>query len=387
MDTRLFVLSIGSFVGTMESFVLPGLLPSMASELNLTASQVGYLVFAYSLAYALAGPVLSSFFGSTDRRRTLSIAELIFGCSALFMAAMPIFALIVSGRIVLAAGAVLFTTMAQATAIALSAPEYRGRAVSIVVTGGTVAVAIGAPLGAMLAARYGWRVTYGLVGLIALAASLVIWLRLPRGITGPRLPLRERLAVLGNRGMPVALLMSFLYMVGAFMPAIYVAAISFDAMGMEKAWLPLVLFANGLGAFAGGIVGGQVADRFGPYRSYVVNAIVAAIVFSLISVLPLLPAPFHSPVWLALMFLAGLLGWALFSGQVALFAILAPTSVPLAVSLNLSAVSVGAAIAALIGGLVIDLFGAGAIGVTAAACALLGLGLAFAYRETLSGQR
>ena len=117
------------------------------------------------------------------------------------------------------------------------------------------------------------------------------------------------------------------------------------------------------------------------------NAIVAAIVFSLISVLPLLPAPFHSPAWLALMFLAGLLGWALFSGQVALFAILAPTSVPLAVSLNLSAVSVGAAIAALIGGLVIDLFGAGAIGVTAAACALLGLGLAFAYRETLSGQR
>jgi predicted MFS family arabinose efflux permease len=201
------------------------------------------------------------------------------------------------------------------------------------------------------------------------------------------LPLRERLAVLGNRGMPVALLMSFLYMVGAFMPAIYVAAISFDAMGMEKAWLPLVLFANGLGAFAGGIVGGQVADRFGPYRSYVVNAIAAAIVFGLISVLPLLPPPLHSPVWMVLMFLAGLLGWALFSGQVALFAILAPSSVPLAVSLNLSAVSVGAAIAALIGGWVIDHYGAGAIGVTAAACALMGLGLAFANRGTLSGQR
>lgn len=387
MDTRLIVLALGSFVGTMESFVLPGLLPSMASELNLTASQVGYLVFAYSLAYALAGPVLSSLLGSSDRRRTLSLAELIFGCSALFMAAMPLFALIVSGRIVLAAGAVLFTTMAQATAIALSAPEFRGRAVSIVVTGGTLAVAIGAPLGAMLAGRYGWRVTYGVVGFIALTAGLVIWLRLPKGITGPRLPLRERLAVLGNHGMPAALLMSFLYMVGAFMPSIYVAAISHDAMGMEKAWLPLVLFANGLGAVAGGIVGGQVTDRVGPYRSYVVNAAAAAIVFGAMSVLPVLPAPLHGPIWLVLMFLGGLLGWALFSGQVALFAILAPQSVPLAVSLNLSAVSIGAAIAAVIGGLVIDYINAGAIGAAAAVFSLLGLGLAFANRSTLIGHR
>jgi DHA1 family inner membrane transport protein len=239
----------------------------------------------------------------------------------------------------------------------------------------------------MIATRYGWRVTYGIVGVIALSAGLVIWLRLPKGITGPRLPLRERLAVIGYRGMPVALLMSFLYMVGAFMPAIYVAAISHDAMGMERAWLPLVLFANGVGAFVGGIVGGQVTDRVGPYRSYVANATVAAIAFGLMSVLPLLPPPLHAPLWIVLMFLAGLLGWALFAGQVALFAILAPKAVPLAVSLNLSAVSVGAAIAALIGGLVIDAFNAGAIGVAASVCALLGLGLAFANRTTLSGHR
>lgn len=387
MDTRLYVLSIGSFVGTMESFVLPGLLPSMASELNLTASQAGYLVFAYSLAYGLAGPILASLFGSADRRHSLSAAELLFACSALFMAVMPVFWLIVSGRIVLAAGAVLFTTMAQATAIALSPPEYRGRAVSIVVTGGTLAVAIGAPLGALLAARYGWRVTYGAVGLIALTAGLTIWLRLPRGITGPRLPLRERLAVLGEPGMPIALLMSFLYMVGAFMPAIYVAAISRDAMGMASVLLPVVLFANGLGAIVGGIVGGQITDRFGPYRSYIVNAIAAATVFALMSVLPLLPPPLHTPVWLALMFLAGMLGWALFAGQVALFAILAPRSVPLAVSLNLSAVSVGAAVAALIGGQVIDRVNAGGIGAAASVCALLGLALAVANRGMLRRQR
>lgn len=387
MDTRLLVLAVGSFAGTMESFVLPGLLPYMSAELGLSASQVGYLVFAYSLAYALAAPILSTLFGAADRRRAMSSAELVFGLSALFMASMPVFALIVSGRIVLACGAVLFTTMAQATAIALSTPEFRGRAVSVIVTGGTLAVAIGAPLGAMLAGQFGWRVTYGLVGALGLTAGIVIWLRLPSGITGPKLSLSERLAVLGNKGVPVALLMSLLYMVGGFAPAVYVAAISQQVFGVGRELLPLVLLANGLGAVAGGIVGGQLVDRFGPYRSFVVNATVTTIVFMAMSALPYAPVQLHVAGWMFLMFMGGLLGWALFSGQVALFAILAPQSVPLAVSLNLSAVSIGAAMAALVGGLVIDFVGPSAIGAAAAMFTLAALGLAFASRQTLRGQR
>ena len=58
-----------------------------------------------------------------------------------------------------------------------------------------------------------------------------------------------------------------------------------------------------------------------------------------------------------------------------------------AVSLNLSAVSVGAAVAALIGGQVIDRVNAGGIGAAASVCALLGLALAVANRGMLRRQR
>lgn len=387
MDSRLLVLAIGSFAGTMESFVLPGILPLMSADLSVSAGQAGYLVFGYSIAYAIAGPVLASLFGGADRRRALSTAELLFGACALLIAIAPLFILAVGGRMVLACGAVLFTTMAQATAVAITPPEHRGRAVSTVITGGTLAVAIGAPLGALLATQFGWRVTYGIVAALAITAGIVILMRLPKGLAGPQLSLRERLGVLRNPGIRIALLMSLLFMVGAFTPTIYVATMTTKAMGIASSLLPLVLFSNGVGAVIGGIAGGRVVDRFGPYRSFLIFASMMSIAMTAMTVLPLLPAIVVTPVWLLLVFLTGLGGWGLYAGQVALFAMLGPQSVPLAVSLNLSAVNIGAALAALLGGLVIDYANPASIGVTGAAFTLAAIAVAFGNRQTLRGER
>ncbi len=264
LDTRLYVLSIGSFVGTMESFVLPGLLPSMASEMNLTASQAGWPRFRHSLACGLAGPVLAS-----CRRSGQALFALRCGIGLRLQCPVhgrhAAFALIVAGRIVLRGrrGAVHHHGAGNRHRF-VSAGVSRARRASVVVTGGTLAVAIGAPLGALLAERYGWRVTYSAVG--PHRAD-----RRPHDLAPPAArnhraaaAAARPLAVLGEPGMPTALLMSFLLHGGAFMPAIWVAPISRDAMGMPSVLLPVVPFANGLGAIVGGIVGGQLTDRFRP---------------------------------------------------------------------------------------------------------------------------
>ena len=45
----------------------------------------------------------------------------------------------------------LFAATAQATAVSLAGPEHRARAISVVVGGTTFAVALGAPLGSLIA--------------------------------------------------------------------------------------------------------------------------------------------------------------------------------------------------------------------------------------------
>ncbi len=104
------------------------------------------------------------------------------------------------------------------------------------------------------------------------------------------------------------------------------------------------------------------------------------------SVLLFLPPALHTPAWLALMLMAGLLGWALFSGAGRAVRHTRTALGPARRLLTLSAVSCRCGVAGLIGQ-VIDRINAGAIGAAASVCALLGLALAVANREMLRRQR
>ncbi|TIT90545.1 MAG: MFS transporter, partial [Mesorhizobium sp.] len=70
--------------------------------------------------------------------------------------------------------------------------HHRARAIAVVVGGTTVAVAVGAPLGALVAAIAGWRGTFFAIAGLGALAGAILWWRLPRGIVGTRLPLKAR---------------------------------------------------------------------------------------------------------------------------------------------------------------------------------------------------
>jgi predicted MFS family arabinose efflux permease len=125
LDFRLILLAFGAFAGTTESSLLPGLMPQIGSTMDVTVAQSGYMIVVYSIAYAVAAPILSSLLGAADRRRTLAIAELIVGLCALVIALAPTFPLMVAARAVLGCGAVLFTSMAQSTAYAAVRADQR----------------------------------------------------------------------------------------------------------------------------------------------------------------------------------------------------------------------------------------------------------------------
>jgi predicted MFS family arabinose efflux permease len=210
-----------------------------------------------------------------------------------------------------------------------------------------------------------------------------MWFRLPPGIVGERRTLNERLAVLRNRGVTLVLGICLLFGVGAFLPNVYMAAISTEAMGMDVGAVPLVLLALGLGAVAGSIVGGQLIDRLGAYRTLLLFAVTTTAMLLAIPVLPLLPPLLVAPVWLVTLGMLGMVGWALFGALLNILAAQAPREVPLVISLNLSAGSLGGAVAAYLGGIAIEQFGAASIGLVGAAFTLAALGLTMANRKTL----
>ncbi|TIR90848.1 MFS transporter, partial [Mesorhizobium sp.] len=259
MDKRIFWLALGSFAISTEGFVISSLLPDIAADAGISVPLAGSLITAFALAYAIGAPILATLTGEWDRRRVILWTLVFFVIGNIVAALSSSFELLLIARIVMALSSGLFAATAQGTAVALVDDHHRARAIAVVVGGTTVAVAVGAPLGALVAAIAGWRGTFFAIAGLGALAGAILWWRLPRGIVGTRLPLKARLAAAVRPGVLPILVTTTLALVGAFPVFAFIAPLAIEGGGLSPLALPGMLLAFGVGAVIGNIAGGQAA--------------------------------------------------------------------------------------------------------------------------------
>lgn len=381
MDKRLFWLALGSFTISTEGFVISSLLPDIAADAGISIPLAGTLITAFALAYAVGTPILATLTGEWDRRRVILWTLVFFVIGNIAAAMSSSFEMLLTARIVMALSSGLFAATAQGAAVALVDDHHRARAIAVVVGGTTVAVAVGAPLGALVAAFAGWRGTfYAIAGLGALAGA-ILWYRLPRGIVGTRLPLQRRLAAALRPGVMPILLTTLLALTGAFTVFAYVAPLAMEGAGLGAIALPGMLLAFGVGAVIGNIAGGQAADRFGATRTVGWSLALSAAMLVMLSVIPtFLPREIAGPALMAMMVPWGIVGWAFPPAQASRIIKLAPDAAPIVLSLNGSALYLGVALGAVVGGAVLRYGAPADLGLVAAAFPLIGLCIVAAGR-------
>ncbi|MGV8855299.1 MAG: MFS transporter [Devosia sp.] len=353
MDIRLIWLALGTFAIGAEAFALPSLLPDITADTGVSMVQGGYLVLAFAMAYAIGAPILAALTGAADRRRVLALAALVYAAATVGAGLAANYGLLLGARMLMALASGLFAATAQATAVAMSEPHHRARAISVIVGGTTLAVAFGAPLGGLVAHFFSWRGTYFVLAAMTLVAATAIFAMLPVGMRGVKVPLRDRLAVFVQPGVRPALLTMTLYMIGGFTVFTYFAPLAVQTIGLDKAFLPGVLLAFGVGAAVGNIAGGQLADRIGAKATVIGASILLSAVSALMSGVTHLDHVVAGPAFVALMVIWGVVAWAFPPAQASRILKLAPTSAPLVLSLNASALYFGVALGSVVGGQVL----------------------------------
>lgn len=373
MDARLLWLALGAFAGSVESSLVVVVMPDVAAEVGVSVSEAGWLIFVYSVAYGIGTPVFATLFGRVDRRTVVASAEFLFGTMAVLFGLLPGYLLLLGARTFLAVGAGMFTSTAQSTAVALAAPGKRGRAISTVVMGGSIAVALGAPLAALVANVFGWRVAYVGLGVIAIIAAATMWMQLPGDIHGDGRTLRERLSVLRVPGVPLVLLAAGLAVMGSFIFFNFLALVTTEYLGIDRALMPVVMLAFGVGAILGNHAGGRLADRYGGKQTGLVLGGIMVVLLLAMPLLPLLPAFLVAPAFFLFMAIYGAVTWGFMPPQLHRLAALSAKSVQLSAALNLTAMNIGGAMSALVGGLVLENMGVAWLGPVGALVSVLAL--------------
>ena len=357
MDSRLLWLALAAFVGAVEGGLIAGQLPLIGAEMGVTIGQAGLLVVGYSLAYAVGTPVLAVLLGGVGRRRVAAGSEFALAICAVLLAVAPFFEWMVVVRTALAVAAGTLTGTALSTAAMLAPAGQRGRYMQVITMGQSLAALVGVPLGAWIATQFSWRINYGAIAAMAAAAALAIYLGLPRGMLGDTQSMRDRLRVLGNPGVRPALLSTLLFMAGATPVSIYVGAMMSRAgVGIEV--LPLVFFAGGIGALMTGLTAGKLADRIGNRATAIATAVAVMVTLCVMASLPLVPQGITLPLLLLAFATHAYTVWTFSIAVQSQLAHLAPSSVPVAISLNMSGFNIAMAIAAAAGGVIVDGWGA-----------------------------
>ncbi|MGV3490023.1 MAG: MFS transporter [Devosia sp.] len=347
-------------------------MPLISADLGVTLGQAGLVVLGYSIAYAIGPPLVAVLFGRVGRRRILAGAEFGLALCCLVMAVMPLFEGLVITRTLMAVAAGTFTGTAMATAAMMAPAGQRGSYMQVISMGQALAALIGVPFGAWVAAEFGWRVHFYMIAAMAGFAALMLFLMLPRGMHGDTQSMRERVRVLRNPGVGSALLSTLLFMIGSAPLMVYIGALM-AAAGIGYDTLPLVLLAGGIGAVACGASAGRMADRFGAVRTGLVAGVAVLGVMVAYVGLLYLPRDWALPALLVIVAVQGYVARTYSIAVASHMAQLVPTSVPVAISLNMSTFQIGMAVAAAVGGLLVDTQGAIALPLIGAPLVLVSL--------------
>lgn len=376
-------LALGAFAIGTESFMVAGLLPVLAADLQVSATRAGQLVLLFALSYAIGSPLMAAACARFGRRLLLVASLAAFSGITLAASMAQGFAQLALARIALGLVAGVFLPTASAVAASMVSPALRGRALAIVTGGGTVAVALGVPLGAWIAGWGGWRTAYLLIAAVAALATWGLVIGLPRGL--PRAPASARrsppsfsspFSVAREPGVLPALLTSMLWATGGFSFYTYIALFLSGTLGFGAEGVSAVFCAIGVAAAIGTAAGGWATDRFGADRMAKVFALMLVLVLGGLSFsAQMLPRGLALPLIVGLSTLWGLAGWGFGPAQAVRLIRLAPDRAPMTLSLNASAIYLGIAAGSALGGAAIDLFGVGAVGWAGAACQLAGLAL------------
>lgn len=257
---RLLNAWVTMYVVGADLFIMSPLLPSMANALHVNVDSAGWLVSVFSIAYAVASPLMGRVSDRYGRRRTICWGLLAFAAANLGTVCSSSFALALLSRI-FAGISVSAISPSIYAAVGDAAPEgRRAHWISIAVSGLLTALWTSAPLGALLAHVMPWRAVFIL---LSAAAFALAW---------PNLRLWPSSKPVGGRAsrtrVPLSAAVSAVSPMVAWGAALYGlytylgTGLTVD-MSLSASAVSLCFIGWGIGAILGNHLGGWGADKIG----------------------------------------------------------------------------------------------------------------------------
>ncbi len=253
-------LAVGTFLMGSTEFVVAGLLPEVADDLDVSVSRAGLLITAFAAGMIIGPPVMAIATLRLPRRSTLVLALVVFALGHVVAALSSDFTVLLASRVITTLATGAFWCVATVVAASAAGPTATSRALGLLMGGLTVANVFGVPLGSWLGQVSDWRGPIWVLAALSACAASVVARFVPDEPRQQPPSVRAEFAALRQRRVWLVLGFIALLMGGVLATYSYISPLLTERAGVPAGSVPLVLAAYGVGAVLGTAAGGRVGD-------------------------------------------------------------------------------------------------------------------------------
>ncbi len=259
----LWPLLFGNFVIGTGVMVVPGTLNDISASMHVSVATAGQLIAAAAAVMCVGAPLLASVVAGWDRRRLLTLSLLWYAVFLGLSALMPSFGSLLIVRVLTVVSPAIFTPQAAACVGLLVPAEQRGRAITFVFLGWSVASVLGLPIGALIGGTLGWRAAFAVVAVLSVVSAVWVWRAMPNGIKPPALSRAAWGEALRSPALMLCVAVTLLYSAGQFVLFSYFAPYFKVMLAITPLQLSLLFAWFGAFGLLGNILMSRRIDRMG----------------------------------------------------------------------------------------------------------------------------
>ncbi len=280
----LLSLTFATFIFNTSEFVPIGLLTDIQRDFHLTEATVGMLISVYAWAVMILSLPLMLMVSKMEMKKLMLW---LLGLFTLFQVGSFLstsYALLMASRIGVACTHSIFWSIISPMAVRIVPEKYRSIALSMVVTGSSIAMILGMPLGRIIGLHVGWRITFLSIGIFSAFTFLYMAFQLPivpsrGGFSPKKLP-----TLLKQQGIMGLYLFTLLISSSFYVAYSYIEPFLKQVGHYPDATVTLMLMIFG----AAGLIGSVVFSKFyNRNRKRFITAIVASSSLCLLLLYPL----------------------------------------------------------------------------------------------------
>jgi predicted MFS family arabinose efflux permease len=270
-------LALGNFVVGLSMLAPAGMMADLALGLGVPIGAIGLLISLGAAVVCLSPPLVAWVTSRIDRRMLLSAILLWVAVGHIASALAPNYPSLLAIRLVMLTLAGAFTPLAAGTAALLAPKDKSASAISSVLLGWALAIAVGLPLISLTAPQIGWRATYALIGILAALGFLALLVGLPKGVKGTPVIFATWRAVGRRRALIMLLLITTLLAAGQYVVIAFAGPLLIQLTNATPEKIAAVFALFGVMTLVGNLCASRVVQIWGAFTTSAV--FMACVVF------------------------------------------------------------------------------------------------------------